>query len=411
MTKLITSNLTVLCVASFFKGNEFIRECRREGARVVLLTREKLLGEEWARECLDSVVGVPGDGGEDLYLEASASVARRHKIARVVALEEYDVVTAARIREHLCLPGMGTTAARLFQDKLAMRVEAREAGLRAPEFVRLMDDDEVGDFMRRVAPPWMLKPRMGASAMGMRKLNDPGEVWRALQELDERAAPHDRSTHHLLERFIPGAVYHVDSLVHEGRVVFAGVEGYGAPPFSVAHGGGVSTSRTVERGSADERRLLEFNKKLLAAFQLERGVTHTEFIKGERDGQFYFLETAARVGGAYTAETIEAATGVNPWREWARIELATHERPYVPPSPREDYAGLAVSLARLEWPDTSDYDDPEIVYRARKPWHVGLLVSSPNYGRVAGLVESYARRFALDFTAVAPAERTPGQHL
>ncbi|HYH86864.1 MAG TPA: hypothetical protein VEX60_15535, partial [Pyrinomonadaceae bacterium] len=256
MTELTPSNLTVLCVASFFKGNEFIRECRRAGARVVLLTREKLLGGEWARECLDGVEGVPGDGGEELYLEASASAARRHKIARVVALEEYDVVTAARIREHLCLPGMGTSAARLFQDKLAMRVGAREASLSAPEFVRLVDDDEIEDFMRRVAPPWMLKPRKGASAMGMRKLDDPVEVWRALEELDARAFPHERATHHLLEQFIPGAVYHVDSLVHEGRVVFAGVERYGTPPFSVAHGGGVSTSRTVERGSADERRLL-----------------------------------------------------------------------------------------------------------------------------------------------------------
>ena len=411
MTKLIPSNPTILCVASFFKGNEFIRECRRAGASVVLLTREKLLGEEWARECIGSVVAVTGDGGAAAYQDAASFVARRHKIARVVALEEYDVVTAASIREHLCLPGMGASAARIFQDKLAMRVGARAADLRAPEFVRLVDDDEIDDFMRRVASPWMLKPRKGASSMGMKKLYNPCEVWRALEELDAREAPHERATHHLLEQFIPGAVSHVDSLVYEGRVVFAEVERYGAPPFSVAHGGGVSTSHTVERGSEDERRLLEFNKKLLAAFPIEQGATHTEFIKGESDGEFYFLETAARVGGAYTAETVEAATGVNLWREWARIELATCERPYVPPTPREDYAGLAISLARREWPDTSAYDDPEIVYRARKPWHAGLLVRSPNHGRVASLMESYARRFALDFTAVAPAEQRAGQHL
>lgn len=411
MTKLIPSKLTILCVASFFKGNEFMRECRRVGARVVLLTREKLLGEEWARECIDSVVAVPGDGGAAAYLEAASFAARRHKLARVVALEEYDVVTAARIREHLCLPGMGTSAARLFQDKLAMRVGARAEELRAPEFVRLVDDDEIDEFMRRVAPPWMLKPRKGASAMGIKKLYNPYEVWRALEELDARTAPHERATHHLLEQFVPGAVYHVDSLVHEGRVVFAGVERYGVPPFSVAHGGGVSTSQTVERGSEDERRLLEFNKKLLAAFPIEHGATHTEFIKGESNGEFYFLETAARVGGAYTAETIEAATGVNLWREWARIELATCERDYVPPTQREDYAGLAVSLARCERPDTSAYDDAEIVYRVRKPWHVCLLIRSSNQGRVAGLLESYARRFEFDFTAVAPAEQTAGQYL
>jgi biotin carboxylase len=411
MTGPTATPATLLCVASFFKGNDFIRECRRAGARVVLLTREKLLGEAWARECLDQTLAVPDGGGCELYQAAAALLARRRRVARVVALEEYDVVTAARIREHLCLPGMSATTARLFQDKLAMRAGAREGGLRVPEFVRLLNDEEIAEFISRVAPPWMLKPRRGASAMGMRRLEGAGEAWRALSELDARAALSERPAHHLLEQFIPGDVYHVDALSGEGRVVFASVERYGAPPFAVAHGGGVATSCTVERGSDDERRLLALNEKLLAAFGFERGATHAEFIKSDADGEFHFLEVAARVGGAHTVETVEAATGVNLWREWAQLELSTPERPYALPPARADYAGLAISLAREEWPDTSAYDDPEIVYRVRKPWHVGLIVRSPRHGRVAELTANYARRFARDFTAVAPPEETACQHL
>ena len=59
----------------------------------------------------------------------------------------------------------------------------------------------------------------------------------------------------------------------------------------------------------------------MSAFGLVRGVAHTEFIKSHNDGQFYFLETAARVGGANIAEMVEAATGINLWSEWAKIEL------------------------------------------------------------------------------------------
>lgn len=400
---------TILCVASFFKGNDFIRECRRQGSRVVLLTREKLLGEEWARDARDDIVAVPGTGSEELCLEAATCVARARPLRRVVALEEHDVLTAARIRESLCLPGMESAVARRFQDKLAMRARARATGVPQPEFVHLLNRDLVAEFIERVPPPWMLKPRVGASAMGIRKLQAADEVWRAADELDARERFADRAPSHLLERYAPGAVYHVDALVARGHVAFANVSRYGAPPFDITHGG-VSTSRTVKRGSGEERRLLALNKKLLRSFAFEDGTTHAEFIKGE-DGRFYFLEVAARVGGAHTAEVVEAATGVNLWREWARIELADEERPYKPPAPREDYGGIAITLARVERPDTCGYDDPEIVYRVTKPWHVGLVVRSKDYARVTHLLDEHARRFAADFAATAPPEERPDQYL
>lgn len=400
---------TLLCLASFFKGNEFLRECRRQNCEVILLTREKTLGEAWARESLADFIAIPRGAGPDLYLEAASYVARRRKIDRVVALEEYDVVSAARLREHFCLPGMGVSLMNAFQDKLAMRVRARQSGLLIPEFVHLLNDEEIGDFLGRIAPPWLLKPRRGASAMGIRKLTNAAEVWRTVEELEGRASFHERASQYLLEAYLPGAVYHVDALVEGGRVLFASVERYGAPPLEVAHEGGVATSRTVGRGSADEQALLAENLKLLQSFNFAHGTTHAEFIRcGER---WYFLEVAARVGGAYTVETIEAATGVNLWREWARIETATPARPYSAPRARQDYAGLAVSLSRVEHPDTSAYRDPEIVYRVRKPWHVGLVVSSPDEARIATLLDDYTRRFATDFTATAPPEAGPEQYL
>jgi len=247
--------------------------------------------------------------------------------------------------------------------------------------------------------------------MGMQKLTAEAEVWRALTKLEARAQWHERASAHLLEQFVPGDIFHVDSLVSAGRIVFTSVERYGKPPFEVAHTGGVSTSHTVRRGSADEQRLLALNRQLLADFGFERGTTHAEFIHTEPKGEFYFLEVAARVGGAYTAETIEAATGVNLWREWAKIELATPERTYQPPLARADYAGIALTLARQEQPDTSAYNDPEIVYRIRKPWHVGLIVRAREHGRTVALLDDYARRFAANFTAVAPAEERVDQHL
>ncbi|HSE22153.1 MAG TPA: ATP-grasp domain-containing protein [Pyrinomonadaceae bacterium] len=407
---------TILCIASFFKGNDFIRECKRRGAAVVLLTREKLLDAEWARDSLEDLIAIPGKTSVQSYLAAATYVARQRRVVRMVALEEYDIVTAAHIREHLCVPGMGVTIARSFQDKLAMRCKANEVAIQQPKFVPLVNYDEVDQFMKQTSPPWMLKPRIGASSMGMKKLHDPDAVWRAVADLDTREQFHERSDFHLLEQFVPGDVYHVDSLVAGGKVLFATVERYGAPPFDVSHSGGVPISYFVKYGSREERALLALNKKLLNGFGFQQGVTHAEFIHRAASAvypneQFIFLEVAARVGGAYTADTIAAATGINLWSEWADIELATPGRPYILPPLRKEYGGIAVSLARQENPCTCRYDDPEIVYRVSKPWHVGLIVRSPDQGRVVSLLTEYAKRFREDFTAVAPAEESAEQHL
>ena len=392
--------LTVLCLASYEKGQEFIRECKRQGCRVLLLTRDKLRDADWPREAIDESFYMPEGFALDALVRSVSFVARTRAIDRIVPLDDFDVETAAALREHLRLPGMGDTTARYFRDKLAMRVKARDHGILVPEFVHALNLHAVRDFAGRVPAPWVLKPRAEASAVGIKKVSSAGELWPLLEELG------DRQSFYLLERFVAGDIFHIDSIVSEREVVFAASSKYGAPPMEVAHGGGVFMTRTVARDSADAQALEALNRDLLHTLGLVRGVTHTEFIKGA-DGRFYFLETAARVGGANIAEVVEAATGVNLWREWARIEVAGEGGGYEVPAHREDYAGIVISLARQERPDTSAYDDPEIVFRLDKRHHVGLLVASRDPRRVEELLHSYARRFLEDFSATLPAPDKP----
>ena len=136
---------------------------------------------------------------------------------------------------------------------------------------------------------------------------------------------------------------------------------------------------------------------------LVRGASHTEFILGRDDGQLYFLETSGRVGGAYIADLIEAGTGLNPWAEWAKIELAGERGTYELPRPRQDYAGLLVSLIRQEAPDYAPFTDPEIVWRLEgKRSHIGFIVRSPSRARVTALLDDYIARVRRDQHAVQP---------
>jgi hypothetical protein len=104
---------------------------------------------------------------------------------------------------------------------------------------------------------------------------------------------------------------------------------------------------------------------------------------------------------------VEAATGINLWREWARIEVAGGDGSYQLPPAREEYAGVILSLARQEEPDTSGYNDPEVVLRIKRHHHAGLILRSGEPARVPALLEDYARRFAEEFTAVEPPREKP----
>jgi biotin carboxylase len=392
---------SVLCITTYEKGQEFMRECKRMGWRVILVTAEKLRDANWPHESLDDTFYLPDEIALADIVQAVTHLARTRNIDRIVALDEYDMETAATLREHLRVPGMGLTTMRYFRDKLAMRMKALEGGIRVPDFVPVFHHGDIQYYLDHVPGPWVLKPRQEASAIGIRKVYHPHELWPILEQLG------DKQSAYLLEKFVPGDVFHVDSIVAGKEVVFANVSEYGKPPMNVAQGGGVFTTFTVPRNSEVDAALRQINRDLIAALGLVRGVAHAEFIRAHADGHFYFLECAARVGGAYINEMVEAATGINLWREWARIEVAGGNGAYQLPAMREEYAGVILSLARQEEPDTSAYDDPEICFRIKRHHHAGLILRSSDPGRVEGLLESYSERFVRDFTAVEPPREKP----
>ncbi|MBA3269090.1 MAG: ATP-grasp domain-containing protein [Acidobacteria bacterium] len=395
--------LTVLCLASYHKGFEFLREAKRQGCRVLLVTSASLRDEEWPRDSLDDIFYIQDDKKrwklDDLLL-GTVHLARHTPIDRIVPLDDFDLEKASALREHLRLPGMGETTTRHFRDKLAMRVKAQDEGLPVPAFVHVLNDDRIRNFCRRVPPPWFLKPRHQAGSIGIRKINGEDELWAVTDALG------DQRSYFLLEEFVAGDVCHVDSIVDDRAVLTAVASQYGTPPFDVSHSGGVFTTRLMARDTPETGELLALNERLLGALGLVRGVSHSEYIRAA-DGHLVFLETSARVGGAHIAELIEAATGINMWAEWAKVEIGGGKTPYRPPPMRTDYAGLLVSLARQGTPDLSGYDDPEVVWRLQKQNHAGLIVKSSSCARIDELLTSYVERFRREFAAVLPAADTP----
>jgi hypothetical protein len=105
---------------------------------------------------------------------------------------------------------------------------------------------------------------------------------------------------------------------------------------------------------------------------------------------------------------VDFSSGINLWREWANIETATAlGKEYKLPAVRKDYSGIIISLARQQWPDTSPFNDPEIVWRMNEEYHVGLIVQSKSRERVMELMDKYADMIRHDYHASAPAKDKP----
>ncbi len=399
---------TFLCISNYFKGSDFLTYLKNQGNKVFLVTSEELQNKPWPWDHIDEVFYMPGkdlDWDLDTLLQGVGGLMKENKIDRIIALDDYDVEKATYLRENLRIPGMGQTTGRYFRDKLAMRIKAKNEGINVPAFSPLFNNDEINEFADTVEAPWVLKPRSEASAHGIIKVHDKDSLWSHIDELG------DNRLSYLVEQFKPGDVYHADALNYGGKVLFCTVSRYLATPMEISQGGGIFRSANVEYKSEDDVEIQKANKAVMKAFGMQAGATHTEFIKSHETGEIVFLETSSRVGGAHLAEMVEAASGVNLWGEWAIIEdRLAKGGDYKLPKVQKGYAGIVLTLASVEKPDLSSFNDPEVCFQVPLEYHAGLIVKSKDRKRVRELLDDYAQRLGDGIASVAEAPEVKKFH-
>lgn len=394
---------TFICISNYFKGNDFLINLKKQGNCVYLITSEKLRDKAWATEYIDEIFYMPGqdvDWNLDDLLAGVGGLMQSKKIDAIVALDDYDVEKATFLRENLRIDGMGQTTGRYFRDKLAMRMRAQSAGVPIPAFSALFNDEEINHFADTVDAPWVLKPRSEASASGIMKVHSKEELWQKIHDLGA-----SNRMKYLVEQFKPGAVYHCDGVNFNGKTLFSITSQYLATPMEISQGGGIFRSANIPYNSKDDKAIKKVNAQVLKAFGMKHGANHTEFIKCNEDGKVYFLETSSRVGGAHLAEMVEAASGVNLWAEWAKIEDALIKgKDYKLPSITKGFAGIVLTLSKYQHPDLSGFNDSEVCFRVPLDYHAGLIVKSNNHFKIRELLDDYAERLVQDFATVVEQE-------
>lgn len=399
---------TFICISNYFKGSDFLINLKKLGNKVYLVTSEKLRDKPWPVQYIDEIYFMEGqdvDWNLEHLLLGVSNLMKNNKIDAIVALDDFDVEKATYLRENLRIDGMGQTTGRYFRDKLAMRMRAKSCGISNPQFASLFNDHDINTFADTVAPPWVLKPRSEASASGIIKVYDKESLWMHINELGNNRFKY------LVEQFRPGSVYHCDSLIVDGKILFSITSKYLATPMEISQGGGIFRSANIPYNCEDDKAIKKVNEQVIKGFGLKHGAAHSEFIKCDDDGKIYFLETSSRVGGAHLAEMVEAASGVNLWGEWAKIENALVKgEKYQLSKIKSDYAGIVLTLSKYEYPDLSSFSDKEVCFRVPLEYHAGLIVKSDKSERILELLDQYAERLVKDYATVVAQAQVKNLH-
>jgi predicted ATP-grasp superfamily ATP-dependent carboligase len=263
--------------------------------------------------------------------DAVVAAARRCRDAvgtpdMILALSEFDLLTAARTREELSVPGPGMEAALLVRDKVRMKQAVARAGIRVPVSQPVGTVREVAAFAREHGTPLVVKPRAGAASVGCLVLDGDPDGNQDLAALD--------LSDYEAEEFLAGPIWHVDGLMQEGKPAFAVSSRYINTCYEFTRGHPLGS--VVQSGPLADQ-VKDFAIRCLEALDVRSGAFHLEVI--EHSSGLVFLEVGARVGGGEIPFTTYEVYGVDLIGDWIRLTLGEEPRT-VPTAQFGEHAGF-----------------------------------------------------------------------
>jgi biotin carboxylase len=228
------------------------------------------------------------------------------------------VLTAARLREDLGVPGMSYETVLRFRDKEKMKERLREKKLRVPHSARVRTRSEALAAAETIGFPLILKPIAGAGSADTYRVNDAAELEKAL----------GRTGHVVeasLEEFVEGDEFTYDTICIDGVPVYENVAQYLPRPLDARSHEWISpiiitvsdlSQPAIAPGIA-------FGRKCLKALGMGTGFTHMEWYRTAK-GEIVFGEVGCRPGGAHLVDQMNYTSDIDLFREWARA--AVHKK-------------------------------------------------------------------------------------
>ncbi len=235
-------------------------------------------------------------------------VERSGPVDQLIALSEFTLEIAARVRDALGIPGPTPDEVAIYRDKVRMKQELIKAGLRVPRFTACEDSPQVLAFARDCGYPVILKPVDGAASIGVHRVESEAELTDLLSTVD--------LSRYELEEFIEGDIYHVDGYIGAGSDVRFQVASHYVSD-CLAFGAGAPLGSVVLQQSPLRERIEAFTQEHVSALGMHDTPFHLELFLTPGD-ELIFLEIGGRVGGGEVPHLLNKLFGVNLYEVWLR---------------------------------------------------------------------------------------------
>lgn len=255
---------------------------------------------------------------DEFYVESSTdyekvlSIAKRRNVDAVLTTSDYPVNIVAKVARQLNLPAMSEDVARICTNKYEQRILLKKNGINCPQFYLV---DEV-DIKGLKSYPYIVKPVDSSASRGVRKVENEIELRDAVVD----AKRYSRTNRVLIEQFIGGSEYSVETLTQNGHTTVVMItekliigENYGCFV--------EDTHIEPARINRDDWTLIETEViKALTAIGIDNSPSHTE-VKLFK-GKVYIIEIACRLGGDYiTSDLVPLSTGIDMLGNLVKISL------------------------------------------------------------------------------------------
>lgn len=290
---------TVLFVGAGRNQRHAIERVRELGVRVVAVDRNP--------EAPGLGLADVGEAVDFSDADAVAEVGSRHGVEGVMTIAaEAAVPVVARVAELLGLPGIGSEAAHLATNKIAMRRRYAERGVLQPQFAAVRTLSEAHSAARTVGFPAVLKPADSAGQRGVFLVHSDEEL-AAQMALTIAASPSQQA---IVEEFHEGREIntllvagddHVRLITASDRVRPDGI-GFGV---ALAH---LYPSTLFGDALAEVERVAV---AAVHAIGLRNGIAYPQLLVSPHANEVRIVEIAARIPGGQMVEIPRFGLGID----------------------------------------------------------------------------------------------------
>lgn len=248
-------------------------------------------------------------------------IMRREPVHRLEATIEAHIMSTARIREGLGIPGTSVHTSWLCRDKPAMKEALRAAGIPCAQSTGADSAEGVREFAARVGYPLILKPPSGAGASGTSKVHNDAELEAAI-----RSSRVDQGAPVAVEEYIEGHEAFYDTISINGHVKHDFISHYFPGVLEAMRTRWISPqficTNRIDVGET-YREVREMGRRVIDVLGIGTSATHMEWFFGPKG--LKFSEIGCRPPGVRAWDLYARANDIDIYAEWAMAVV--HGRP------------------------------------------------------------------------------------